>query len=113
MGYPDLLHLMKSPHWLIWILSETALIVCAVLIIRFTPGVPYLFPGLLLLLAALLYSVLSLGIVFIPDLRRLLVRPEALFETRHYVFLVLGGLLGLLWALSIIAGIIHNAASIA
>ena len=113
MGYPDLLHLMKSPHWLIWILSETVLIVGAILISRLVPGVPYLVPGLLLLLAALLFSVLSFGIAIIPDFRKILVRPEALFETRHYVFLILGGLLGLLWALSIIAGIVQNAASIA
>ncbi len=113
MGEPDLIHLMKSPHWLIWILGETALVVGAILIIRFAPGIPSLFPGLLLLVAALMYSALSLGIAFVPDLRRLLVRPEALFETRHYVFLVLGGLLGLLGAISIMAWILHDGASLA
>ncbi len=113
MGYPDLIHLIKSPHWLIWVLSEAALVLFAVLIFRFAPGVPAVFPYLLILAAVLMYSLLSLGIAFVPDIRRVLVRPEALIETRHYVFLVLGGLLGLLWAMLMIAGVLFNTASFA
>ncbi len=29
MGYPDLIHLMTSPHWWVWILTEAVLVLAA------------------------------------------------------------------------------------
>ena len=109
MGYPDLIHLMKSPHWLVFVVSEGALILVAFLIFRLVPDVPIVYPYVLVLVASFSYSFLSLGIAFVPGVRKLLVRPEALIETRHFVFLVLGGLLALLWVLVMIAGVIFYA----
>ena len=91
MGYPDLIHLMKSPHWFVWILLETALILAAV-------AARWLFTSaavssLFLLIAVLLFVILSFGIVFSSGIREALVRPEAIVEARHRLFLILGGLM--------------------
>ena len=104
MGYPDLIHVMKSPHWWVWLLTEAVLVLTAFLIGRFVPSVPGLVPTFLILAAILLFSFLSRGIAFSARIRETMVRPEALIEKRHVAFLVLGGVLGLLWALLLAVG---------
>ena len=106
MGYPDLIHLVKSPHWWVWLLIEAALIIGAVLLAQFTPQLAYLLSPLLFLIALFLFVALSFGIAFSATVREALVRPEAVVETRHVVFLVLGGLIGVLIMLYIVVGTI-------
>ena len=103
MGYPDLIHLMKSPHWWVWILVETVLVLAAILVGRFASSVSDLVSPLLTLLAILLYSFLSLGVALSSKVREAMVRPEAIVEKRHWWFLVIGGVFGLLWAMLLVA----------
>jgi hypothetical protein len=103
MGYPDLLHLMKSPHWWVWILVETVLIVAAIVVGRFAPSVSDVVSPLLILVAILLYSFLSLGVALSNKVREAMVRLEAIVEKRHWWFLVIGGVFGVLWAMLLAA----------
>ena len=103
MGYPDLIHLMKSPHWWVWILAEIALILAAIMVGRFAPSISDLVSPLLILVAILLFSFLSLGVALSSNVRNAMVRPEAIVEKRHWWFLVVGGVFGLLWAMLLAA----------
>ena len=111
MGYPDLISLMKSPHWVIWVVSETVLIVAAVLVFRIAPSGLAILGDLLLLAAVLIYVFLSFGLAMSSSIRNALARPGALFETRHYVFLIIGGVVGLLPAAYLVARMIYYASA--
>ena len=111
MGYPDLIHLMKSPHWAIWVFGEATLVISAVLVFRFAPFGLASVGDLLLLAAVLVFVFLSFGLTCSSSIRRALVRPGALFETRHYVFLVIGGVIGLLSAAFIVARMVYFASA--
>ena len=103
MGYPDLIFLMKSPHWWVWILAETVLVLAAIMVGRFAPSVSDLVSPVLILVAILLFSFLSLGIALSANIREAMVRPEAIVEKRHWWFLLIGGVFGLLWAMLLVA----------
>jgi hypothetical protein len=108
MGDPDLIHLMKSPHWWVWILAETVLVVAAVLVWRFGSSVSDIVSPLLVLAATLLYSFLSLGVALSSNVRGAMVRPEAIVESRHWWFLVIGGVFGLLWSMLLVAYVFNT-----
>jgi hypothetical protein len=108
MGYPDLIHLMKSPHWWVWILAETGLIMAAIMVGRFAPSISEVLSPLLILIAILLYSFLSLGVALSNTVREVMVRPEAIVERRHWWFLVIGGVFGLLWAMLLVAYVLKT-----
>ena len=102
MADADLAHLLKSRHLWTWLAVETILVLIGLAVFLVSPdwgpilGVP------IFCVALFCYAALSLGIAFSSVLQRTLVRPEAIVETHHKIFLTISGVFSLVWIVLLI-----------
>jgi len=108
MGEPDLIHLLRSPYWWLFLVVETALMIAGLILSSQWPGWGEMTANVLWFIACLVFSILSFGIVFSPSFRSEVVRPGALYEQRHQFFLFLGGLGALVGCILIVVDIIKK-----